>query len=103
MTTTTSNSTTSDAAFAERQEEDAFRYVRKLRRFYIHLYQYIIVVAALFAMNLITTPHRMWAQWVMIGWGIGVLMHASMVFGRSWLLGPDWERRQVEKRLGRPL
>ena len=94
--------TTTDPA-AEKREEEAFRYVRRLRRFYIHVYQYVIVVAALFAMNLIVSPHRMWAQWVMIGWGLGVLMHASTVFGRGWLLGPDWERRQVEKRLGRPL
>src|SRR5215831_5397399 len=55
MTTTTST-TTSDVALAEKAEEEAFRYVRKLRRFYIHLYQYIVVVAALFAMNLAITP-----------------------------------------------
>jgi transcriptional regulator with XRE-family HTH domain len=95
--------TTSDSTLVQNQEEEAFRYVRRLRRFYIHVYQYIIVVSVLFAMNLITSPHRLWAVWVMLGWGLGVLMHASTVFGRSWLLGPEWERRQVEKRLGRPL
>jgi transcriptional regulator with XRE-family HTH domain len=95
--------TASTDTATEKQEEEAFRYVRKLRRFYIHLYQYVIVVAALFAINLIALPHRIWAVWVMIGWGLGVLMHASLVFRPSWLLGPQWEREQVEKRLGRPL
>ena len=103
QTMTTTSAIASDAAITDKQEEEAFRYVRKLRRFYIHLYQYIIVVTVLFAMNLIISPHRIWAVWVMLGWGLGVLMHASSVYGRSWLLGPEWERRQVEKRLGRSL
>lgn len=94
---------TSDGDLAQKQEEEAFRYVRKLRRFYMHLYVYVVVVLALFAINLIATPHRMWALWVMVGWGLGVLMQASLVFRPSWFLGPQWERQQVEKRLGRPL
>jgi hypothetical protein len=88
---------------AERQEQEAFKYVRKLRRFYIHFYQYVIVVLALYGINLVVSPHRMWAFWVMFGWGLGLVLHASLVFKPSWLLGPEWERRQVERRLGRSL
>lgn len=94
---------TSNGDLAQKQEEEAFRYVRRLRRFYMHLYVYVVMVLALFVINLITTPHRMWAVWVMIGWGLGVAMQASLVFRPSWFLGPQWEREQVEKRLGRPL
>jgi hypothetical protein len=61
------------------------------------------VVLALLAVNLIVSPHRIWVFWVMGGWGLGVFAHASGVFRSNWLLGPQWERRQVEKRLGRPL
>jgi hypothetical protein len=32
-----------------------------------------------------------------------VLLHAMRVFRRDWVFGPAWERREVEKRLGRPL
>jgi transcriptional regulator with XRE-family HTH domain len=88
---------------AEKQEEEAFRYVRKLRRFYMHLYVYVVVVLALFAINLVVTPHRMWAFWVLVGWGLAVALQASLVFRPGWFLGPQWEREQVEKRLGRPL
>ena len=95
--------TNPDSALAQQQEKEAFRYVRRLRRFFMHLYVYLVVVLALFAINLITSPHRLWAFWVLIGWGLGVALQASLVFRPSWFLGPQWERAQVEKRLGRPL
>ena len=86
-----------------RQEEEAFRYVRKLRRFYLHLFQYLVVNLGLLAINLLATPRHLWVLWVIAGWGIGLLTHAFMVFRPAWFLGPQWERAQVEKRLGRPL
>ncbi|HKI63773.1 MAG TPA: helix-turn-helix domain-containing protein [Burkholderiales bacterium] len=88
---------------SEQQEAEAFKYVRNLRGFYTHLFRYIVVTLALLAINLVFTPHKIWVFWVMGGWGLGVLMHASRVFRPDWFLGPHWERRQVEKRLGRPL
>ena len=88
---------------SELQEQEAFRQVRRLRGFYLHLFQYFLVTLALLAFNLATAPHRLWVLWVMGGWGVGVLAHALRVFLPGWLLGPQWERRQVEKRLSRPL
>lgn len=88
---------------SEKQEEEAFRYVRRLRRFYFHLFQYVIVVGGLLAINLASSPRYLWSLWVMAGWGLGVLAHAASVFRPDWMLGPRWEREQVEKRLGRPL
>ncbi len=95
--------TSTENALREKQEAEAFKYVRSLRRFYMHLFQYIVVVIALLAINLIVSPQRMWVYWVMGGWGLGILMHASRVFRPAWFLGPQWERRQVERHLGRPL
>lgn len=96
MTSTTANPT-------EQQEREAFRYVRHLRGFYAHLFQYVFVCLALLALNLVFSPGYLWALWVVFGWGIGVASHAFGVFRPHWPFGPDWERRQVEKRLGRPL
>ena len=87
----------------ETAEAEAFRYVRKLRRFYLHVFQYVVVVGGLVAINLISSPRYLWSLWVMLGWGLGLLGHAAMVFRPDWMLGPRWEREQVEKRLGRPL
>jgi len=94
------NASTADT---DRQEAEAFRYVRKLRGFYVHLFQYLFVNAGLLAINLIFTPRYLWVLWVIGGWGIGLLGHACMIFRPAWFLSPEWERQQVEKRLGRPL
>lgn len=100
----TMNSTTSNLSeFSEQQEAEAFKFVRNLRGFYMHLFRYAIVTAVLVAINLIVTPQKLWAFWIMGGWGLGILLHASRVFRPDWFLGPQWERQQVEKRLGRPL
>jgi transcriptional regulator with XRE-family HTH domain len=87
----------------EREEAEAFRYVRKLRGFYLHFFQYVAVIALLWAVNLLFSPRYLWVLWVMFGWGIGLAFHAFSVFRPSWALGPQWEKRQVEKRLGRSL
>ena len=88
---------------ASQQEQLALLEVRKLKGFYLHLAQYVVVIAALCAINLLTTPHRLWFYWPALGWGIGILAHAATIFGWLPFLGADWEKRQVEKRLGRPL
>jgi transcriptional regulator with XRE-family HTH domain len=88
---------------AEQQEREAFRYVRKLRGFYFHLAQYVVVISVLVAVNLFLTPHHLWVLWVIGGWGIGLASHAMSVFRPSRMFGPEWELRQVEKRLGRSL
>ena len=87
----------------EQQEKEAFAYVRRLRFFYLHFFQYVVVCSVLLAANLIFSPRYLWSLWTIGGWGLAVLLHAVRVFRRDWVLGPDWERREVEKRLGRPL
>lgn len=88
---------------AEREELEAFRHVRKLRGFYIHLTQYAVVIVALWAINWYTNPHYFWAIWPTLGWGLGILMHGLKVISPGAFLGPQWERRAVERRLGRSL
>jgi transcriptional regulator with XRE-family HTH domain len=97
MTTATAPNT------SEREESEAFQHVRKLRRFYIHLLQYALVIPVLWGINLYTNTHYLWAIWPTLGWGFGILMHALRLFSPKAILGPQWERREVEKRLGRPL
>ena len=84
-------------------EEAALRHVRKIRGFYGHLAQYVIVISGLTILNLFTSPKYFWAIWPAMGWGMGVLFHGMSVFGRLPFMNADWEKRQVEKYLGRKL
>ena len=84
-------------------EEAALRHVRKIRGFYGHLAQYVIVISGLVILNLFTSPKYFWAIWPAMGWGLGVLFHGIRVFGKSPFMNADWEKRQVEKYLGRKL
>ena len=95
-----------DNAVSENQSTEeilAFNQVRKLKGFYIHLAQYVLVIALLSVINALTTPNRWWVQWVIMGWGIGVFFHWLQISERFGLFGSKWEKEQVEKRLGRKL
>ena len=81
----------------------AFAHVRKVKGFYLHLAQYVVVVTALAIFNLVTSPRHFWVVWVALGWGSGLLFHALRVFDMVPFLNGDWERRQVEKILRRKL
>ena len=85
------------------KEERIIEYVRDLKGFYTHLTSYVLVMLALFVINFVFTPGYIWAFWAALGWGIGILVHGLNVFELINWFGPDWERRQVEKRLGRKL
>ena len=84
-------------------EKRALQHVKELKGFYTHLIQFIVIVAALAFINYMTMPGYYWVIWVIIGWGAGILAHGLSVFEVFNLFGPDWEKRQVEKRLGRKL
>ena len=69
----------------------------------MHLAQYVIVIAFLAIVNLFTWRHYLWFLWAAGGWGVGVLFHGLRVFDQIPFLNGEWERRQVEKHLGRKL
>ncbi len=81
----------------------ALAHVRKVKGFYIHLAQYVIIMGGLTVLNYLTSPAYFWVVWPAAGWGLGVAMHGLGVFNLMPFFGPQWERRQVEKYLGREL
>lgn len=78
-------------------------YVRDIKGFYNHLIHYVLVIGVPFIINLMTGSGYWWVVWPMLGWGIGIVSHAINVFELFSFFGPQWEKRQVEKRLGRRL
>jgi transcriptional regulator with XRE-family HTH domain len=81
----------------------AFRHVRKLRGLYSHIISYVVVMSGIAAINLILMPRVIWFIYPLLGWGIGIISHAVSVLNVLPWFGPEWERRQVERRLGRKL
>lgn len=67
--------------------------------FYFHLAAFIIVGALLVAVDMSSSPGETWVQWPLMGWGIGMLLHALSVFvfgGAS-----SYTERMMEKELKR--
>lgn len=66
---------------------------RRMRGFIIHFGIFVVVVAALAALNLYRNPEHLWFIWVLAGWGIGVAAHALALLlqrtGRSEAIFTD--------------
>ena len=84
---------------ADPRYEEARRHARNVRGFYTHLAVYVLVNAGLFALNMLSSPGRMWFGWTTFGWGIGLVAHSLAVFGLGGWLGQDWEDREIRRRL----
>ncbi|NAS32850.1 histidine kinase [Flavobacteriaceae bacterium R38] len=82
--------------------EKAKRRVNKIRRFYKHLTIYTIVNLFIVVVNISNLDQgesyfEIQNFFTLIFWGIGVLIHAFMVFGFPYLFGNDWEERKIQK------
>ena len=68
--------------------------VEDLKAFYANLTSYCIIVPMLAILNYYTSwdDHK-WFVYPMLFWGIGVTIHAFIVFG----FGSDWEERMLRK------
>lgn len=86
-----------------RDEELAMEQVREVKRFYLRIVQYAVVVATLAAINLTTDTRYFWFLWVALFWGLALVFRGLRVFDRIPFLNANWERREVERRLGRLL
>ena len=81
----------------------ALAHVRKIKAFYIHLFQYVVVITFLLIVNLVTSRQYFWVIWPALGWGLGLAFQALKTFDHIPIFTGDWERREVEKYLGRKI
>ena len=81
----------------------ALRHVRRIRGFYYHAMQFVAVVGVLAVGNYLTTPHYPWVLWVIGSWGSVLLVQGLRAFDMMPFMTAAWERRQVEKYMGRKL
>lgn len=81
----------------------ALAHVRRIKLFWVNLMVYVSVAGSLVVANWLTSPQYMWSLWMAAIWGFIVLLNAIQVFLKVPFLDPVWERREVERILGRPL
>ena len=48
--------------------------------FFIHLGVFVVVNALLLAINLATSATYLWVKWSLLGWGLGLALHAALLF-----------------------
>ena len=66
--------------------------------FYIHLTVYVLVNLLLLAINLQTSPGRLWFLWSLCGWGVGIICHGASVFFGSTIVQRMTERELEKER-----
>ena len=71
--------------------------VEDLKGFYGNLTSYVIVNTGLLILNLVTSPQHLWFYYPLLGWGIGVALHAMKVFNYMPILNRDWEERKIKE------
>ena len=69
--------------------------IEAIKAFYIHVGIYIIVNAVLVAINLYDDDDVYWSLLAILGWGIGLAIHALSVFGPVSNLMMKWEQRKI--------
>ncbi|UCE93141.1 MAG: 2TM domain-containing protein [Flavobacteriaceae bacterium] len=65
----------------------------ELKGFYSNIVAYVLVIPFLIFVNYMTYWDFKWFWFPMIGWGIGVAIHAVVTF----VIGKDWERRKIKE------
>ena len=82
---------------SQHDDDNELRYVRdEVRRFKLHLLTYVVVVGAMFLLNLLTGGFwhgNFWFFWIAFFWGIAIAFQAARLFGDD--IGRGWEDRMV--------
>jgi 2TM domain len=81
--------------------EEARRYVRRKRIFYVVLGVWIALCVMWFVLDMTDDSSSVWFYWPVLGSGIAVAITGLVLLGIGGLFGADWERRQIEKYLRR--
>lgn len=81
-------------------ETDAMQYVKGIKEFYTHagMFALFAVVFLIFK-----RPEEPKIVWGFLGWGVGVVLHGLVAFEIVNVFNAGWEKRLIEKRLGRKL
>jgi hypothetical protein len=76
--------------------EEATKRVTKRRDLAAHVVVYVVVNAVLVGMWVLTGAGYFWPAWVMLGWGVGLILNVWDVFFRRPVTQSDIEK-EIER------
>lgn len=88
---------TQDSFISDKRLERAKEHVEKLKGFYANLTLYSIFIPIFIWLNYQSNAGFPWAIFPIVGWGFGVLKHASETFQWNPLFNKNWEERKIKQ------
>ena len=82
----------------EQKYQRAKQHVEELKKFYNHLFSYIVVIGFLAAVNYYNNQWEYaWFLWPAFGWGIGLAFHAAKAYEINPMFDKNWEDRKIKE------
>jgi len=96
----TEEAMSSNIAAINDEEKLAMRYAKNIKEFYTHLIFYLIFPPIIAFNNGLSDSKT----WLICGaWTIGIIIHGLYAHEKITIFSPNWERKLIEKKLGRKL
>ena len=91
----------SDEFTTDERYNMAFKQMKRIKGFYVHLLVYILINAFILFGNRYEHGNGEFWRWetfsTAIFWGIGLAAHGLSVFGRNIFFTSDWENRKIQE------
>lgn len=81
-------------------EKEAINYVKGIKEFYGHLFMFVVFMVAFLVTGKFSHPQL---GWLILGWVAGLVIHGLVAYEVFGSFGTKWEKKQIEKKLGRKL
>ena len=100
VTTTNDQDATLGQPSVSEEEKQAINYVKGIKEFYGHAFMFVVFMVAFLVTGKFNHPQ---VGWLVLGWVAGLIIHGLVAFEVLGSFGTQWEKKQIEKKLGRKL
>jgi transcriptional regulator with XRE-family HTH domain len=83
-----------------KEEKEAINYVKGIKEFYGHLFMFVVFMVTFLVTGKFSHPQL---GWLILGWVAGLVIHGLVAYEVFGSFGTNWEKKQIEKKLGRKL
>lgn len=92
-----------DESKLSEDETKELEHIRNVQRFVRDVMIFCAVIPVGLLLNMIETFNGQWFLWALAGWAAYLAWEAFYVFDARDFFGKGWEKRMLEKRLGRKI